>query len=76
MPFMDEVFGPVTFALMQNVLEAACREAEACGLTGGTTDHSRSIMASAILAAVKRGDRCEQSLRALAIKAVDRQGQN
>ena len=66
----EDAYGPVTLALMENALEAACREAEARRLTE-SIDGSRSTMASAILAAVKRGDRCEQSLKAVALKAVE-----
>ena len=76
MTFTDEdVYGPVTLALMENALEDACREAEARGLTAEPADATRSTMASAILAAVKRGDRCAQRLKAFALKAVDRSGQ-
>jgi hypothetical protein len=70
MPFSDSGHGPVTIAMMTNVLEAAWSEAQGRGLVSINDDARRSLMAAAILTEVKRGVRDERRLREVALDAL------
>jgi hypothetical protein len=70
MPFSDSGHGPVTIAMMTNVLEAAWSEALGRGLVSINDGARRSLMAAAILIEVERGVRDERRLREVALDAL------